>query len=258
MKALRLSNNNERSSLNKSWQEIFDDAMWDFIYGYREKQWNPDRRPKEQQGKPFDYAASKLSWGKCNAYNSMKTEDGQEPADASVENNANFGIISGIIGEKQDKNDPLVQKIDEEMSRLIDYSHIPTDEKLRYLSGLELAELCFSKYENYHDMSVYYADPFGKDQRQVAFNVYGSSLGSPNFPMSEQQYLEKLEYIASMLNAWDQAWYVKEFMMTRPIPRRGLPSKPKWDTAVTLRLNKSPTFKYLKASRIKEYIGTKN
>jgi len=61
-----------------------------------------------------------------------------------------------------------------------------------------------------------------------------------------------------MLNAWDQAWYVKQFMMEPPIARRGLPSKPKWDTAVTLRLNKSPTWKYLDLEKIKEFIAKDN
>lgn len=40
-----------------------------------------------------------------------------------------------------------------------------------------------------------------------------------------------------------QAWFVKQFL-TQPIaPRAGLPSRPRPDSAVTLRLNNSPSWR---------------
>ena len=45
-----------------------------------------------------------------------------------------------------------------------------------------------------------------------------------------------------MINKWDQVEYVRAFFAEPPIPRRGLPSRPRVDTAVSLRLNSSPTW----------------
>jgi len=250
----------------KTWKEKLDDALWDFIYGEREKKWNPDRRPAELQGKPFNYETSTLSWGRWEP-EELKIEESEiteavDFAEEPTEDKKEKGEADSLpilATEQLDKNDPMRQRLDEQLAKLADFDQIPSDEKERMLSGgRQLAELCFSKYERYHDMSVYYSDPFGKDQRQVAFNVYGAALGDRSFPMTEEQYLGKLEYICQMLNAWDQAWYVKQFMMEPPIARRGLPSKPKWDTAVTLRLNKSPTWKYLDLEKIKEFIAKDN
>lgn len=56
------------------------------------------------------------------------------------------------------------------------------------------------------------------------------------------RYIEKLDSIAMMLNAWDQVEYTRAFFAEPPIPRRGLPSRPRVDTAVSLRLNASPNW----------------
>lgn len=253
----------------KTWQEKLDDALWDFIYGAREKQWNPDRRPEGERG-AFDRTASTLSWGRWPL--ELEGAEGAMAAAAQAEAEYNGGAAQEEEGEEEspyaapafltespDKNDPLRRVLDEQAKIMADLQQVPTAKHLRrFASGRELAELCFAKYGQYHDLSVYYSDPFGKDQRQVAFNVYGSMLGARNFPMTEFQYLAKLDYVVEMLNAWDQAWYVKAFLLEPPIARRGLPSHPKWDTAVTLRLNKSPTWKYLDLERIKEFIAKDN
>lgn len=38
---------------------------------------------------------------------------------------------------------------------------------------------------------------------QIAFNIYGGRLGSSNFSYSEEQYLQKLEIVAQILNRSD-------------------------------------------------------
>jgi len=86
--------------------------------------------------------------------------------------------------------------------------------------------------------------------RQVHFNIYGAYLGSRIFGYTESQYIQKMDGLAAQLNAWDQAWFVKKFLRAPVYPRRGLPSRPKSDTAVTLRLNTSPTWKYLPAEAV--------
>lgn len=35
---------------------------------------------------------------------------------------------------------------------------------------------------------------------------------------------------------------MREFFRERPTAYRGLPSRPRWDTAVSIRLNRSPTW----------------
>ena len=67
------------------------------------------------------------------------------------------------------------------------------------------------------------------------------------------QYLEKLELVAQILNRLDHAWYVRAFFKLPIKPRRGLPSTPRSDTAVTLRLNTSPTWQYVKTETVREY-----
>ena len=74
-------------------------------------------------------------------------------------------------------------------------------------------------------------------------NLYGPHLWQRAFPYTEKQYIQKLSTIVLMLNDFDQAWYVKQFLLSPIVPRNGLPSTPRFDTAVTLRLNLSPTWK---------------
>ena len=79
-------------------------------------------------------------------------------------------------------------------------------------------------------------------RRWVALNVYVGCLEQRSFPYSEEEYLEKLDCVAALLSAWKQDDYVRDFFREPPIPRRGLPAYPRVDTAVSLRLNKSPTW----------------
>lgn len=115
------------------------------------------------------------------------------------------------------------------------------DESL--LSGASLAELCFLKYGKYYDMSIKHVTMNkGSMRRWVSLNLYVGYVGQRTFPYSQDEYIDKLDSIATMLNAWNQVDYVREFFAEPPIPRRGLPSRPRVDTAVSLRLNKSPTW----------------
>ena len=45
-----------------------------------------------------------------------------------------------------------------------------------------------------------------------------------------------------MITSWGQADYARAFFREPPIARRGLPSKPRVDTCVTLQFNRSPTW----------------
>jgi len=90
---------------------------------------------------------------------------------------------------------------------------------------------------------------------QTAFNIYAPHLSQGSFPYTEGQYLEKLNIIVAMLNDFDQAWYVKQFLLSPIVPRNGLPSTPRFDTAVTLRLNLSPTWKDVDQKIVEEWFS---
>jgi len=115
----------------------------------------------------------------------------------------------------------------------------------RPLSGAELALMCYRKYGLYHDMAIK-CDKMQmvSDKRLVSINLYYAYYGqlNPRFQYSESEYLAKLDAIAGAINQWRQADFVREFFAEKPTAYRGLPSRPRWDTAVSIRLNKSPTW----------------
>lgn len=113
------------------------------------------------------------------------------------------------------------------------------------ITGAELALLCYKKYGLYHDMALK-CDMLQlvSDKKLVSVNIYYAYFGqlSPRFQYSEADYLIKCDLIASAINQWNQAPYVREFFAEAPKAYRGLPSRPRWDTAVSIRLYKSPTW----------------
>lgn len=109
------------------------------------------------------------------------------------------------------------------------------------LTGVELAEICHAKYGKFHDMAIKHVTINKSGMRRwVALNIYVGSLGQRSFPYSKEEYLEKLDAVAALLTAWNCCAYVRAFFEEPPIPRRGLPSYPRVDTAVSLRLNQCP------------------
>mmetsp|Transcript_5273 Transcript_5273/g.8450 ORF Transcript_5273/g.8450 Transcript_5273/m.8450 type:complete len:333 (-) Transcript_5273:144-1142(-) len=120
-----------------------------------------------------------------------------------------------------------------------------TEDESRDLCGAELALMCYKKYGLYHDMSLK-CDKLQlvSEKQLISVNIYYSYFGqlNPQFPYTESQYLEKLDSIAGAVNIWGQQDYVRAFFREKPTAYRGLPSRPRWDTAVSIRLNKSPTW----------------
>lgn len=77
------------------------------------------------------------------------------------------------------------------------------------LSGRELAQLCYAKYGRFHDMAIRHVTlNRGKTQRWVSLNLYVGFYGQKSFPYDEEEYLEKLDAIAVMINAWQQVRWV--------------------------------------------------
>lgn len=236
---------------SKAWGDFgkaVDEEMWEFLYGKRDRQWNPDRRTEEERNKPFDITASTLSWGGMKSdtefvsYTKTALPE-EEPAPNAIVS-ADRAALSDeelyLLGLKQAVNAAVGPEED-------------SDDGPPPIAGRELAELCFAKYSRYHDISILTTSPFGKANRQVAVNVYGPSLGFGGFKLTETQYLEKLDSIAAALNDWGQGQFVREFFLEAVKPRRGLPSRPRADTAVTLRLNTSPTWSQVPQEKVDSY-----
>jgi hypothetical protein len=110
------------------------------------------------------------------------------------------------------------------------------------LSGRELALLCFRKYGVYHDMAVKHVRMGEGMKRWVSLNLYVGHLGQRSYPATEETYVEQMDAIAYMITQWGQADYCRAFFREPPIARRGLPSRPRVDTCVTLQFNRSPTW----------------
>jgi hypothetical protein len=224
-----------------------DEAVWDVFQGRKERIWSPDRRPADQRG-PFDFSQSTLSWGREGC--AIDDEDpvkgcGQISEEVAASLRAVAETPSDAVTYEDDMRllaDGRGGLAGEFSGKMAMYAQVPGNPTARETSGRELAELCFAKYGRYHDCTIL-RNKVGGDRWQVAFNIYGPCLGQRSFGYTEEQYLAKLDRTALMLNSWDQAWYVKQFL-TQPIaPRAGLPSRPRPDSAVTLRLNMSPNWR---------------
>eukprot|EP00242_Pyramimonas_sp_CCMP2087_P012812 CAMPEP_0198202414 /NCGR_PEP_ID=MMETSP1445-20131203/5580_1 /TAXON_ID=36898 /ORGANISM="Pyramimonas sp., Strain CCMP2087" /LENGTH=257 /DNA_ID=CAMNT_0043873323 /DNA_START=159 /DNA_END=932 /DNA_ORIENTATION=- len=111
------------------------------------------------------------------------------------------------------------------------------------LDGEALAILCYNKYGYFHDMAIK-QDCMNKGgmARWVALNLYFGYVGLRGFPYSDAEYIDKCDAVAAILCHLDCEEFVYEWFQEKPMPRRGLPSRPRQDTAVTLQLNRSPTW----------------
>ena len=103
------------------------------------------------------------------------------------------------------------------------------------LSGGVLAELIYTKYGKKHDVSFVRRDIPGKTI--VSLLIYHAFLGQRSFPMTEEEYLDKMDGVAIYLEAWGQAETVIAFLKSPIAPRRGLPSRPIVGNAVAITLD---------------------
>lgn len=110
------------------------------------------------------------------------------------------------------------------------------------LSGRELALLCIKKYGKAHDMAIKHVKMGSGMKRWVSLNLYVGHLGQRSYPQTETEYLDQLDVISYLINSWGQADYCRAFFREKPIARRGLPSRPRVDTCVTLQFSRSPTW----------------
>jgi len=110
------------------------------------------------------------------------------------------------------------------------------------LTGRELALLCYGKYDKFHDMAVKHVKMGANMSKWVSLNLYVGHLAQRSYPQTEREYIERLDAIAYMISSWNQAGYTRRWFAEKPIARRGLPSRPRVDTCVTLQFNRSETW----------------
>ena len=222
----------------KKLQKAFDDEVWDLFQGAKERKWSPDRRPEGSKGERAGPGPDTvLSWGGAQSietYERMveKMEDDME----GVNPQTPLGSASVTMYGEGGKLDS--DEMEAELDAFRDQQAPALGSDSRNIAdAVELAELVRAKYGKYHDVAIL------RNTGQIAMNLYGPHLSQRAFPYTEEQYMQKLSTIVLMLNDFDQAWYVKQFLLSPIVPRNGLPSTPRFDTAVTLRLNLSPTWK---------------
>lgn len=139
---------------------------------------------------------------------------------------------------------------------LIEQGYFSPENEEFVLNGETLAILCYRKYGFFHDMAIKQdCMNRGKMARWVALNLYFGYVGLRGFPYTDEEYIEKCDAVAAIVCQLDQEQFVYDFFQEKPIPRRGLPSRPRQDTAVTLQLNRSPTWDQEKAE---EWFSSRN
>lgn len=111
----------------------------------------------------------------------------------------------------------------------------PRDDRAS-LTGPLLRELMETKWGKAYDLSFVRRDlPLGKTL--ICLNVMWTHIEQRSFPMSEEEYEEKLDLVALYLNSWGQADRVESFLRQPPRPRKGMPSKPIMGTAISIQLD---------------------
>jgi hypothetical protein len=100
--------------------------------------------------------------------------------------------------------------------------------------GETLLDLIEAKFGKKHDVSFVRRDIPGKTL--VSLNVYHAYLGQKSFPMSEEDFKEKMDGVALALSMWDQVDTVVGFLKSPVRSSRGLPSRPIVGNAVSISL----------------------
>ncbi|KAK9810054.1 hypothetical protein WJX72_004043 [[Myrmecia] bisecta] len=103
------------------------------------------------------------------------------------------------------------------------------------LTGRELRKLVCAKYGKNYDLSIVRRDIPGKTL--IRLNVMWTHLEQRSFPMTPEDYVDKLETIAYYVSAWGQEETVRAFFKEKPKALRGLPARPVVGSAISIRLD---------------------
>lgn len=140
----------------------------------------------------------------------------------------------------------LTDALNKQITRLASLSMQADEEPSTIQNGESLIELIANKYGKRHDVSFVRRDIPGKTL--VSMNIYHAHEGQRSFPMSGEEYIEKMDGVVLALRAWGQLETVEAFLREPIAPRRGLPSRPIIGNAVSVKLE-------LTRGQIEEWFG---
>ena len=102
-------------------------------------------------------------------------------------------------------------------------------------AALELIKLVETKYGKKFDLTIARRKFAGKDF--VSLNIMWVHLEQRSFPMTLEEFVDKMDGICMYLNAWNRQELVRTFMMAKPKGNLGLPPRPIVGVAVPLQLD---------------------
>jgi hypothetical protein len=94
------------------------------------------------------------------------------------------------------------------------------------------------KYKNRYDLTIARRSLMGKEF--VSLNIMWVHTAQRSFPLSEQEYVDKIDGICMLLNAWNKQGQVRAFMQEKPLSRNGMPPRPIVGVAVAIQLDVPP------------------
>jgi hypothetical protein len=216
----------------------------------------------------FDFASwapkSSQAW-RLGGLDSQASVSGSVDEDDKDGVDSNFDVLSDRIDqqrrsmsgsilediEHEDDADMLSQEpsflksTDEEFasslnSRIVEVANTSPEADMdgeEALDGEKLLQLIEAKFGKKHDVSFVRRDIPGKTL--VSLNIYHAYVGQKSFPMTEEDFNEKMDGVALALNLWDQADTVVAFLKAPVRSSRGLPSRPIVGNAVSISLELS-------------------
>lgn len=113
-----------------------------------------------------------------------------------------------------------------------------TSHRRLFCAAQELVDLVVAKYQNKYDMTIARRNWMGKDF--VSLNIMWVHLDQRSFPMSEAEYMDKLDGISMLLNIWSKQGDVRLFLKAPAKSKNGMPPRPIVGHAVSVQLDLPP------------------
>jgi len=132
----------------------------------------------------------------------------------------------------------LSQESDAELEGEEEVEEIRQPVAVEAMTGQEMRDLMSAKWGYEYDLSFARRDIPGK--AFVCLNVMWQHTGQRSFRMTEDQYMDKIESIAYMLNVLGQTLKVREFLGAPAKSQKGLPRRPVMGTAISIQLDLEP------------------
>lgn len=231
-----------QAGLGDAIRDLFDFEKW----APRSSQaWRLGQEPVSRNSRPTDATPTKMTESDVEVLNQRLSSSRSSMGSMDVFSKEETEELAALSNSSSgDEGASFLRSTDEEFadalnSRITQMATASTsdvgNDSRDALSGAILAELIYSKYGKKHDVSFVRRDIPGKTI--VSLLIYHAFLGQRSFPMTEEEYVDKLDGVALYLEAWGQAETVIAFLKSPVAPRRGLPSRPIVGNAVAITLD---------------------